>query len=237
MQKTVVLVGHSAGDTDDRVAAWALEQGYDIHWCMPCAGEEMPELTDEVAATVVYGGVYDVHQKSEHQFLRDELKWIESCLRNEVPTLGLCLGAQMMADVLGAPVTKHPDARVEYGYFELQPTLDAGDLFPEHFMVLEAHWEGWFNLPEGAVRLASTEHFPQQAFCYGERSYAFQFHPEATPDMLARWVARRNPERSSRVGGFSEARQLSDNKKYDAAMQTWLNRFLEGWLEPVSIAR
>ena len=235
MQQTVVLVGHSEGDTDDRVAAWAVEQGYDIHWCMPCAGEQIPELTEQVAATVVYGGVYDVHQKSEHKFMRDELAWIERCIKHDVPTLGLCLGAQMMANVLGAPVTKHPDARVEYGYFPLQPTAAAGSLFPENFMVLEAHWEGWFDLPQGAVHLASTEHFPQQAFRYGERSYALQFHPEATPAMLSRWIARRSPERGARVGGFSGDQQLNDNAKYDPVMEVWLNDFLPNWLEPATL--
>ena len=236
MPQSVVLVGHSEGETDDRVAAWAAAQGYEVDWRMPCTGERLPRTTDDVAATVVYGGVYDVHQKSELAFLAQESRWIEACLTADVPVLGLCLGAQLLADVLGSAVTKHPEARVEYGYFPLRPTDAGRSLFADDIMVLEAHWEGWFDLPSGATHLASTEHFPQQAFRYGERSYAFQFHPEATPEMLARWVARRSPERSSRVGGSSVEQQLSDNKRYDPAMQVWLQRFLDGWLQPVSIA-
>ena len=98
MAKQIVLIGHKRGEDDDRASAWAAAQGFEPVWCWPYDGESLPALTEDIAATVIYGGSYDVHQKSELGFLRQELGWIEQCLKQEVPTLGLCLGAQMMAD-------------------------------------------------------------------------------------------------------------------------------------------
>ena len=152
------------------------------------------------------------------------------CLKAEVPTLGLCLGAQLMADVLGVSIRKHPQEQAEYGYYPLTPSQAGKHLFPDDLMVLEAHWEGWFELPSGAVHLASTEAFPQQGFRYGETGWAFQFHPEAHPKMLARWVSRRPTERALRPGAYPGERQLADAKKYDAAMAEWFQQFLDEWL-------
>ena len=224
-----ILISHAEGETDDRVSRYLASQGLSVEWYTPFAGQSLPELTDEVAATVVYGGAVDVHQKAEFAYLRDELAWVEACLKNDVPTLGLCLGAQMMADVLGVHVGKHPNGRVEYGYYPLLPTPAGENLFPEDFMVLEAHWEGWFELPDGAVHLASTEHFPQQSFRYGDNAYAFQFHPEAHRDMLARWIARRNEVRSAKPGSHPMEKQLADCDRYDAAVEQWLRQFLSAW--------
>ena len=233
----VVLVGHTVGETDDRAAAWLAGQGYEIDWYTPCDGDVLPRSTENVLATVVYGGVYDVHQQSEHQFLRDELNWLERCFKDDIPTLGLCLGAQLMANVLGVPVTKHPGGQVEYGYHPLARSTDGEAVFPEQLMVLEAHWEGWFDLPAGATHLASTEHFPQQSFRYGESAYAFQFHPEAHYAMLERWVSRRSPERATRPGAHPVERQLEDCRRYDTAVNEWFSGFLTTWSQSFPGAR
>ena len=147
-----------------------------------------------------------------------------------VPTLGLCFGAQLMADVLGATTRKHDEGEAEYGYYPLIPTEAGKRSFPDNFLVLEAHWEGWFELPHGAVHLASTQAFPQQAFRYGENAWAFQFHPEAHPTMLARWVARRPTERALRPGAYPAERQLADAQLYDQAIAEWFHQFLDDWL-------
>ena len=234
MAKQIVLIGHKRGEDDDRASAWAAAHGFEPAWCWPYDGESIPALTENIAATVIYGGSYDVHQKSELGFLRDELSWIEQCLKREVPTLGLCLGAQLMADVLGVTTGKHPQSQAEYGYYPLIPTEAGKHLFPEPFTVLEAHWEGWFELPSGAVHLASTEAFPQQAFRYGKNAWAFQFHPEAHPAMLARWVSRRPSERAIRPGAYPGERQLADAKLYDQAIEGWFHQFLDNWLGEAS---
>ncbi len=234
MTKKIVLIGHKKGEDDDRASAWAAARGFEPAWYWPYNGESLPPLTDDVAATIIYGGSYDVHQKSAVSFLRDELNWIERCLKQNVPTLGLCLGAQLMVDVLGVTVRKHPESQAEYGYYPLIPTDAGKHLFPHEFVVLEAHWEGWFELPHGAVHLASTEAFPQQAFRYGEHAWAFQFHPEAHPGMLARWVSRRPAERAIRPGAYPGERQLADAKKYDEAIERWFHQFLDKWLGETS---
>ena len=106
--------------------------------------------------------------------------------------LGLCLGAQLMADVLGVTTRKHPENQAEYGYYPLIASEEGKQLFPDDFMVLEAHWEGWFALPAGAVHLASTAAFPQQAFRYGDKAWAFSVSSRS-PSQDARALGRTPP--------------------------------------------
>ena len=91
------------------------------------------------------------------------------------------------------------------------------------------HWHGWFDTPPGAVRLASSELFPEQAFRYGQNAYGFQFHPEASLATMSKWAARRG-ERNSMPGAHRPDRQIADHALYDAALGAWFERFLEGWI-------
>ena len=190
-----------------------------------------------VAGLVVSGGRFDVEPKTANLFLRDEARLIEEALQLDLPMLGLCLGAQLIADVLGVPVGPHPDGAAEYGYYPLIVSEEGREVVDPGMMVLESHWHGWFELPAGAVHLARTEHFPEQAFRYGRNVYAMQFHPEASFAMMSRWAGRRPPERHAMPGAYSPARQLSDFAKYDLPIGDWFLGFLDNWIEPATDTR
>ncbi len=228
--QSVVLIVHDRDEMDDRASAWARRKGYALKWVCPAGGERLPELDDEVAGVIVYGGAQDVDQQDRHTYLKDEMRFLDQALKRETPVLGLCLGGQLLAHTLGERVGAHPEGRAEYGYYDLLPTKDGRKLFGAPMKVLQSHWHGWFGTPKGAVKLAATADFPEQAFRYGANAYGFQFHPETRRSGLSRWIARRPSNKQTMTGAHSPDRQLADNLLYDQALGGWFNNFLDGWM-------
>lgn len=138
---------------------------------------------------IVLGGPIGAYDEDAYPFVRDELRLLERRLRGDLPTLGICLGAQLMARALGSKV--YPGPQKEIGWLPLRLTEPGQQsclrfLAPEHTPVL--HWHGdTFDLPAGATRLASTEIYENQAFAWGRRALALQFHVEVRAKDLERW--------------------------------------------------
>ena len=142
------------------------------------------------AGLVVLGGFMNVDEIERYPFLVQERRWIRAAIDAELPVMGICLGAQLMASTLGAEVRPRPVK--EIGWYEIETTPAAGDdrLFRHvggRTTVFQWHGDG-FALPEGAVPLAVSELCPQQAFRYGRTAYALQFHLEMTADIIDRWL-------------------------------------------------
>ncbi len=233
----IIAVTHDATDADNRCTRWLTAAGYDVTALCPAAGADLPPLDSSVAGVVIFGGRYDVTMRHELPFLRAELAFVEEALRRDVPYLGICLGGQMLAQVLGAEVNNHPDGFVEYGYYDLRPTPEAESFVNGPLKVLQAHWQGWYETPPGAVRLAYTENFPQQAFRHGAKAFGLQFHPEATKAMLEKWLARRPAERHAMKGAFQPDRQRQDFLEHDAALGSWFHEFLSRWMGPAIVLK
>lgn len=226
----IVAISHDPKEGPNRCTDWLQANGFRVSATCPAVGEAIPALDADVAGLVVFGGKYDVDQQDDHPFLTQELKLLEAALRRGMPVLGICLGGQLLAHVLGSPVGRHPAGFVEYGYYDLVPTAEGQSLFGEGLKVLQSHWHGWFETPRGAVKLAATVRFPQQAFGYGPAAYGLQFHPEATRATLEGWIGRRPPERHAMPGAHPPDRQLQDFDVYDAALGRWFEGFLGRWI-------
>jgi GMP synthase (glutamine-hydrolysing) len=226
----MLLIVHDRDEMDDRASAWARRQAYDLQWICPAGGDALPVLDESVAGIVVYGGAQDVDQQDSHPYLKDEMRFISSALKRETPVLGLCLGAQLLAHTLGEKVSGHPEGHAEYGYYDLHPTEAGMSVFADRMKVLQSHWHGWYGTPKGAVKLAGTEAFPEQAFRFGRNAYGFQFHPETSRKGLTRWISRRSAHKQTMRGAHPADRQLADNLLYDGALRDWFNRFLDGWI-------
>lgn len=232
MSRIIALL-HDKADAENRCIAWLQASGHEVVTACPADGEAIPAPDSATAGAVIFGGRHDVKMKGELAFLRAELAFIEEVLKRGLPYLGICLGGQLLAHVLGENVDRHPQGFVEYGYYDLIPTEEGADFVgPAGLKVLQSHWHGWYGTPKGAVRLAYTESFPQQAFRYGANAYGLQFHPEATRTTLQRWIGRRPPERYLLGGAHPPDRQLADNLVYNAALQSWFDAFLTRWVGP-----
>jgi GMP synthase (glutamine-hydrolysing) len=151
--------------------------------------EAQPNI-DRYHGLIVLGGPMNVDEQHRYPHLKTELLAIEAALRQGKPVLGICLGAQLLAHVLGAPVGRH--SQHEIGWYDLI-TTEHGRADPVLGPIGERapvfQWHGCtFGLPAGAVQLARTETCEQQAFRFGQNAYGFQFHLEADAAMIERWL-------------------------------------------------
>jgi GMP synthase-like glutamine amidotransferase len=166
-------------------------------------GDPLPEL-GEVDAVVSMGGPMNVYEEDRFPFLRDETIFLQKALEANVPALGICLGAQMIAKAAGAGVIKSPKKEVGWGQVSLTQDGEKDPLFqglPPTLDVLQWH-EDMFLIPERGVLLASSQDCPNQAFRY-RSGLGLQFHLEVTGDILAEWFAE-SPERDAIVARYQE---------------------------------
>jgi GMP synthase (glutamine-hydrolysing) len=165
--------------------------GLSFRYVRGYAGQTVPREIGEAPGLIVLGGPMGVYEQDRYPFLGDEMRLIERAVTQGVPTLGVCLGSQLVATALGADV--RPGARQEIGWHSVTLTKAAsGDrLFralPSPFMGF--HWHGdVFDLPPGAVPLAFSDQTPCQAFRFGPSAYGILFHMEVTAAMIGDWTA------------------------------------------------
>jgi GMP synthase (glutamine-hydrolysing) len=147
------------------------------------------QTIEQADLLIALGGPIGVYETDRFPFLLREIALLERRLAKEKPTLGICLGAQLMAKALGSRVFAGPTKEIGWGRVELTDDGQASSLNPladEGAVVL--HWHGdTFDLPDGAVRLASNAAYENQAFAYGGRAMALQFHVEVDPQRLEEW--------------------------------------------------
>jgi len=235
----VLIVLHQEHSTPGRVGRLLRERGHHLDIRRPRFGDPLPTTMAEHAGAVIFGGPMSAND--EDDFVKEEIDWISVPLKEEKPYLGLCLGAQMMARLMGARVYAHPDGRAEIGYFPLLPTGEGeavaerlGSRWPSH--VYHWHREG-FDCPAGAKCLATGDDFPTQAILVGPKAFGLQFHPEVTHAMMCRWTVRA-AHRLELPGAQDRSRQIEGRFMYDPHVAQWLDRFLDHWLgEPRQPAR
>ena len=222
-----LFVKHSEGWNVDRCTGWMAAHGVTVDWCYPASGQPLPDPA-RYAGVVVFGGAGSANDCGDFAWVRDELAFIERCLAASVPFFGICLGAQMLARVLGARVAPHPDGLVEVGFHVVRPTPASVGFLDEPLTVMQWHTEG-FELPAGTARLATAPGFENQAFRHDERTYGVQFHPEVNPEALAIWHARNRAKRPGQLSDTDRERMMAAARRHAPAIDAWLDRFLGGW--------
>jgi GMP synthase (glutamine-hydrolysing) len=220
----VVLVLHQQQSVPGYVGKWLEAEGYGLDIRRPRFGDPLPETLEHHAGAVIFGGPMSANDSED--YMRIETDWIGVALKEQKPYLGLCLGAQMLARLLGAKVTLDPDARVEIGYHAISPTCASSPMPPK---VYQWHKEG-FELPTTAKLLARSDGaFPNQAFQVGAKAIGLQFHPEITHGMVDGWTGR-NPDKLTQVGAYSRDRQLDDHTTYSPQVRQWFDGFMRNLL-------
>lgn len=150
--------------------------------------DAQPSL-DGYHGLVVLGGPMSVYEDHRFPHLITEMKLIEDAMQRNLPVLGICLGAQLIAKTLGADV--YSNKQKEIGWYDLHITSEAHGSILKSLSQTEKvfQWHGdTFDNPAGAVHLAASPLCVNQAFRYGERVYGLQFHLEVDQAMILRWL-------------------------------------------------
>lgn len=150
---------------------------------------QKPKL-DSYHGLVVLGGPMNVDETKDFPNLKYEVKLIQEAIKKDIPVLGICLGSQLVAKALGAKV--YPNKSKEIGWYNLYLTAE-GKKDPVLSKLKKSEkifqWHGdTFELPDGAVHLAQSSLCKNQAFRYGKKVYAFQFHMEVSQAVIERWL-------------------------------------------------
>ncbi len=199
--------------------------------------EASPRFLDGVDAlepdlVIVLGGPIGAYDEQDYPFLIDEIRFLEQRLAKDLPTLGICLGAQLMARTLGAKV--YPGSGKEIGWYPLKLSV-AGQQSPLSYLAsndtLVLHWHGdTFDLPTGCTHLASSSQYQNQAFIWGECGLALQFHPEVTAQGLEHWFIGHACEIAA-TSGISVAQLRADTARSAQDLSNQAAKFWHNWLK------
>ena len=185
----VHVVQHVTFETPALIADWARERGHELTMSLALAEEYPP--CEEIDFLVVLGGPMDADDEVTSPWLCAEKHYIAKCIATGHEVLGVCLGAQIVAEVLGGKVRRNPER--EIGWYEVHKTASASGepLFAEWPDSLVAgQWHGdTFDLPAGLETLYSSEACANQAFVFDRRVVGLQFHLEWSEESLAALVA------------------------------------------------
>jgi GMP synthase-like glutamine amidotransferase len=182
----VLGVLHPGGGQSGLLAERAAAGGHELVEWVPAQGDPMPGPLAGFGALVVFGGGMNVRDADRMPWMRGEIELLRDAVETGVPTLGVCLGAQLLAVAGGAEV--HRTSSPEIGWFDVHrtapdPVLDA---LPASFLAYQWHSYA-FELPAGAVALAHSD-VCTQAFRLHDRAWAVQFHPEVIPGIVEFWA-------------------------------------------------
>lgn len=183
MTMRVHFIQHVKFEGLGNIEPWLRSAGYRIAGTRMDLNQPLPTI-DDFDWLIVMGGPMGATDDDQFPWLSAEKTLIRQAVDNGKRVLGICLGAQLIAAAMGARVFKNP--LPEIGWFEIRRPLTAskhplGTVLPERMEVL--HWHGdTFQLPTGAIRLASSDACENQAFALGESVLALQFHLEVTID-------------------------------------------------------
>jgi GMP synthase (glutamine-hydrolysing) len=189
MEKHILIIKQVEQEGPGLIETILASNGWDLRIVELSHGEKLPSDFDETGALVVLGGPMNVYEEKQYPFLKEEEALIRKALIDEVPVLGICLGAQLLAKTCGAQIKKAPHK--EIGWYKVEKTGDGKKdiLFnagSDRIQVFQWH-EDTFDIPEGAVLLAEGKDCKNQAFRVGQNAYGLQFHIEVTEDMIRSW--------------------------------------------------
>lgn len=181
----ILCIEHAEFERLGSIETWATQRKHTIHQVNPYRGEALPD-SNTVDFLIVMGGPQSSLKLAKAPYLKDEIKFIEKVIKKNKPIIGVCLGAQLIGEALGAKAERSPHREIGMHLVELLDEAKTDPIFkqfPSKFEVM--HWHNDMpGIPEGAVLLAKSEGCPRQIFRYGDRVYAFQCHFEFTCELI-----------------------------------------------------
>ena len=228
MTRTALILQHDPSIHLGNIGPVLRDAGYDVR-VVDVTTEDVAAIDpNEADLVVVLGGEMGAYQTEEYPFLADEQALLRARLDAERPTLGVCLGAQLMAGALGERVYKGDSMQI--GFRRVEPTAAGASSPIRHFGdVPVVEWHGdTFELPERATLLASSSDYSNEAFAIGDFALAVQFHPEVTDEMHEQWVSDGYNELDEHALDPDALRE--DRAAYSSGMQEASRRAFSEWL-------
>ncbi len=195
--------------------------------------EPLPNSISDVSSVIVLGGPMNVYEEDIYPFLKQEDEFLKEVIEKELPTLGFCLGAQLIAKAKGALVKKNPQK--EIGWFQVSLTEGGSSDplfqgFQEEFDVFQWHGDT-FDIPDGALKLAESDLCPNQAYRIGNNIYGLQFHVEVTDEMIYQWIDAYKDEINSLKKTVDPDQIVADTKtkseSYKAQARLFCSNFIK----------
>lgn len=229
-RRSAVALRHVAFEDLGLLAPVMDREGWDVSFCEAAVDDLLHDSIRNANLLIILGGPIGAYEIDTYPFLKAEIALIEHRLSRDMPTLGICLGSQLMARALGSRVYAGPIKEIGWGKVELTSEGIASCLNPlQEADAAVLHWHGdSFDLPEGAQRLASSPHYENQAFAYGRNAMALQFHLEADPRQLEEWYVGHAFELAAAKVSVPELRAATSKLANGLAIRA--NRVFARWL-------
>ncbi|MDR3201366.1 MAG: gamma-glutamyl-gamma-aminobutyrate hydrolase family protein [Spirochaetales bacterium] len=224
-------IQHAPFETPGIILDWAAENGHTLSKTFTYSLDKneaaFPAL-ESFDWLVIMGGAMNVYEDERYPWLTEEKAFIKKAAEAGKTVLGLCLGAQLLAAALGGEVTKN--AEKEIGWFPVTLTREALSLpyfalLPEKPLVFQWHGDTFSTLPPGAVLLAEGDVCKNQAFMYGERVFAFQFHWENTRETIQEFI-KSGGEELAAGGTYIQKPDEMLAPEYIKQSNAWMRAFL-----------
>jgi GMP synthase-like glutamine amidotransferase len=231
MRRRLHVFQHVPFEGPGEIARWAREHGHTIATTPWYAGASAPDL-NEVDGLVVMGGPMNIYEHRSHPWLIKEKEFLARALEQGRPVVGVCLGAQLLADVLGGKVYQNPVREIGWWPVRWRASARAApgwDFLPAVSTPL--HWHGdTFSLPPRAHWLAETDDCAHQAFAWGRLALGLQLHLEANEDSLGALIKNCGDELASggtRVQTESQLREGFSHYQPENLPLLW--KLLDAW--------
>lgn len=232
-QRSALVIKHVAFEDLGNFEPVLLDAGFGVTY-LNAGPDDLASIgSSDADLLIIMGGPVSVNDVADYPFLQQEIDLLRQRIRADKPTLGICLGAQLIAKAMGANIYSGPQK--EIGWFPLILSTAGEASALSHLQadgVAVLHWHGeTFDLPDGAALLASTGLYPNQAFSVG-KTLALQFHPEVTARGLEQWFIGHTGE-INQTEGISVARLREDTARYADPLEKQATALLRDWLDHV----
>ena len=228
MKKALLVLHQKTSEAGD-LGVKLIKRGYSLVYLRPPMGDELPQDLKQYSVIVIFGGPMSANDNDE--FIKKEIDWIKFVINSNVPFLGICLGAQILAKHLGCKIEKNSKNLSEIGFYKIKPTSNGLKLFESQSIFYQFHTEG-FEIPSGCELLAKGDIFSNQAFKY-KNCYGLQFHPEVNLYLHLKWVFLvliKKPHILFSRGAQNLFYQFKLRLKYNKSISRWLDNFLDNYL-------